>query len=207
MIKGVTDKVQVLDNNFFQLTEQENISIWEAFARPMEIQEEQGDCVQLLEDLSNTFQGDLRIMQTKLIKEIQDIQAEFESIKEYEELSSQLEAGRRTEKLEERISDTIDEARTCNHREMLFGQAETDFSGIKIIKESFEPYNKLWQLATQYYNRIGNWMNGEVAELDGEALPKEVDEAIQALKYLKTKPFKTEPHTAQICQEMRDLYM
>ena len=61
---------------------------------------------------------------------------------------------------------------------MLFGQAETDFSGIKIIKESFEPYNKLWQLATQYYNRIGNWMNGEVAELDGEALPKEVDEAI-----------------------------
>ena len=30
-------------------------------------------------------------------------------------------------------------------------------------------------------------MNGEVAELDGEALPKEVDEAIQALKYLDGK--------------------
>lgn len=45
LIAGVTGKVQVLDNNFFQLTEQENISIWEAFARPMEITEEQGDCV------------------------------------------------------------------------------------------------------------------------------------------------------------------
>ena len=50
-------------------------------------------------------------------------------------------------------------------------------------------------------------MNGEVAELDGEALPKEVDEAIQALKYLKTKHFKEYPFTAQICQELRDLYM
>ena len=87
----------------------------------MEITEEQGDCVQLLEDLSNTFQGDLRIMQTRLIQEIQEIQQEFESIIEYEELSQNLEAGRRTEMLEERISETIHEAKVCNHREMLFG--------------------------------------------------------------------------------------
>lgn len=46
--------------------------------------------------------------------------------------------------LEERIQETMHEAKICNHREMLFGQAETDFSGIKIIKEKFEPFNKLW---------------------------------------------------------------
>ena len=165
----------------------------------MEITEEQGDCVQLLEDLSNTFQGDLRIMQTRLIQEIQEIQQEFESIQEYEELSQNLEAGRRTEKLEEKIQEAIHEAKICNHREFLFGQAETDFSGIKFIKEKFEPFNKLWQLATQYFNRIQGWMNGELVDLDGDALPKEVDEAIQALKFLKTKHFKEFPSTAQIC--------
>jgi len=42
-------------------------------------------------------------------------------------------------------------------------------------------------------------MNGEVAELDGDTLPKDIDEAIQTLKYLKTKNFKEYPYTMQIC--------
>ena len=37
MIKGVTDKAGVLENNFFELTEKENVDLWEAFARPLEI--------------------------------------------------------------------------------------------------------------------------------------------------------------------------
>lgn len=89
---------------------------------------------------------------------------------------------------------------------MLFGLAETDFSEIKSIKEEFEPFNRLWQLATQYHNRIQNWMNGEVADLDGEALPKEVDEAGQALKYLGAKLRKDHPIAAAICDQLKGLY-
>ena len=75
------------------------------------------------------------------------------------------------------------------------------------MKEKFDPFNKMWSLATQYYSRVQVWMNGEIAELDGEALPREVDEAIGALKVLKTKHFREHPFTAQICQELRDLYL
>ena len=46
----------------------------------MEIQEEQGDCVGRLEELSNQFQGDLRTMQAQLNIDIGEIQQEFESI-------------------------------------------------------------------------------------------------------------------------------
>lgn len=74
----------------------------------------------------------------------------------------------------------------------MFGQSETDFGGIKIVKEKFEPFNKMWALATQYHARIGVWMNGEIAELDGDSLPKDIDEAIQTLRYLKTKSFNKE---------------
>ena len=80
LISGVNDKVDVLDENNFRLDEQEIVSIWEAFARPMEIQEEQGDCVGRLEELSNQFQGDLRTMQAQLNADIGEIQQEFESI-------------------------------------------------------------------------------------------------------------------------------
>ena len=62
LIKGVNDKVDVLDENNFELTEQEIVSMWEAFARPMEVQEVQGDCIENLEDLSGDFQVHLKEM-------------------------------------------------------------------------------------------------------------------------------------------------
>ena len=50
-------------------------------------------------------------------------------------------------------------------------------------------------------------MSGEIAELDGEALPREIDESIQQLKSLKARHFKEYAYTGLICQELRDLYV
>lgn len=45
------------------------------------------------------------------------------------------------------------------------------------------PHNQLWGLASQYFVRITNWMQGEIAELDGETLPREIiDSTKQLLK-------------------------
>ena len=63
----------MLDENLFRLEEPEIVSIWEAFARPREIQEEQGDCIERLDELSLDFHGDLRRMQDKLAIDIQEI--------------------------------------------------------------------------------------------------------------------------------------
>ena len=65
-----------------------------------------------------------------------------------------MEAGRRCEALEEWILQTVHEAKVCNHREHLFGQNQTDFSGIKTVREKFDPFNRMWMLAAEYYRRI-----------------------------------------------------
>ena len=62
IIKGVTEKTDVLDENNIYMDEREIVSIWEAFARPMEIEGERGDCSEHLEELTYEFQGDLRLM-------------------------------------------------------------------------------------------------------------------------------------------------
>ena len=58
--------MDVLDDNNFELSEQDIESMWLAFARPMEISEKQGDCIENLEELSGDFQISLRTMQAKL---------------------------------------------------------------------------------------------------------------------------------------------
>ena len=47
--------------------------MWKIFARPIRIQDEQGDCVVYLDELSNKFQVDLRKMQSELNTEIMAI--------------------------------------------------------------------------------------------------------------------------------------
>ena len=56
----------MLDENNFELSEQEIVQIWESFARPMEIKEVEGDCHENLEELSSDFQVHLKEMQSKL---------------------------------------------------------------------------------------------------------------------------------------------
>ena len=123
----------MLDEFNFELTEQEVVQIWESFARPMEIQDKQDDCIENLDELTSDFQLDLREMQTKLNQDIEEIEKEFEDLKLYEYLNQHLEASRKTEKLGDRIDETIKIANICNRREKLFGQLETDFSGMKTV--------------------------------------------------------------------------
>ena len=70
LITGVNTKINVLDENLYRLEEQEIVNIWQTFARPREIQEEQGDCQERLDEFSGGFLIDLRVMQEKLVQEI-----------------------------------------------------------------------------------------------------------------------------------------
>ena len=58
----MTDKLDVLDENLFRQAEEDMIQTWESFARPMEIQEQQGDCIDHLEDLSTKYSHELTRM-------------------------------------------------------------------------------------------------------------------------------------------------
>ena len=84
------------------------------------------------------------------------------------------EAFKHCEALEERIEKALYTAEVCNRRERIFGQLVTDFSGIETVKGKFMPHNQLWSLASQYFVRINIWMLGEISELDGDTLPKEI---------------------------------
>ena len=55
LIKGVNDKVDVLDENNFGLQKDEIEDLWECFAKPIKITEHQGECIEHLEDLSSDF--------------------------------------------------------------------------------------------------------------------------------------------------------
>lgn len=50
-------------------------------------------------------------------------------------------------------------------------------------------------------------MSQPISDLDGDAVPREIDEALIKLKFLKARPLKEYPQTSQICQELRDKYL
>ena len=63
---SVEDKIEVLNENFYEQSQEEIADIWIAFARPIEIRTEQDDCIEHLDNMSNKYHDDLGKMQNEL---------------------------------------------------------------------------------------------------------------------------------------------
>ena len=50
-------------------------------------------------------------------------------------------------------------------------------------------------------------MEGPIADLDGEQLPRDIYDATKKLVKLQKGPFKDSVYTSQICSELRGLYL
>lgn len=68
------------------------------------------------------------------------------------------------------------------------------------------PYNTLWNLAREYFYKIGNWMNGPLGDIDRDKIPQEITDACQSLLRLERVDFRERKQTAQVCSDLRALY-
>ena len=96
------------------------------------------------------------------------IQIDFDEICNYEDLPLYEEIYNKCEQTDNKLYVAQTTAEVCNRREILFGQAKSDFSNIKKIQKQFNPHLELWTLARDYFRNKSHWMEGPIADLDGE---------------------------------------
>jgi len=106
----------------------------------------------------------------------------------------------------EKIERAIAIAEIANRREGLFKLRKTDFKEIEQLKSQFIPFNTMWNLARDYFYRIGTWMNGPLCDIDRDKITTEITEACQTLIKLERVDFKERRTTGVVCQQLRKLY-
>jgi len=106
----------------------------------------------------------------------------------------------------EKIERALAIAEIANRREGLFKLRKTDFKEIEQLKSQFIPFNTMWNLARDYFYRIGTWMNGPLCDIDRDKITTEITEACQTLIKLERVDFKERRTTGVVCQQLRKLY-
>ena len=207
IIRDINSKTNFLDANQSQLNEEQNDQMWKSFAKPGEIELVKGDCLDKLEFFTNKYAEELKIMQDHLSRDIKQLDNDFDTICKFEELAQYEEYYKKADETDTKLFEVQNNADICNRREGLFGQIKSDFSSIKKILENFNPHLELWTLARDYFRNKSQWMEGPIADLDGEQLPRDIYDATKKLVKLQKGPFKDSVYTSQICSELRGLYL
>jgi dynein heavy chain len=60
--------------------------------------------------------------------------------------------------LKKKLSEADEEARVYNSREALFGKEVTEYSLLKDISKSFEPYCDMWESVDTWLKSYKRWM-------------------------------------------------
>ncbi|XP_074537088.1 dynein axonemal heavy chain 12 [Halichoeres trimaculatus] len=83
-----------------------------------------------------------------------------------------------------------------NKEEEFFEKEPTSYPQVEVIKDSIEPYHKLFGLVLKWQRTENRWMDGSFQDLDGESMEGKVDEffreLFKMLKFFQQKQNKAE---------------
>ncbi|XP_026189143.1 dynein heavy chain 12, axonemal isoform X3 [Mastacembelus armatus] len=105
------------------------------------------------------------------------------------------------------LQEAEEEISFINKGEAFYKWDLTCYPEVEVIKESTEPYQKLFGLVLKWQRTENRWMDGSFQELDGESMDVKVDEfyreIFKMLKFFQQKQSKTEQEMEKIPRKTR----
>ncbi|CAD8081115.1 unnamed protein product [Paramecium sonneborni] len=101
----------------------------------------------------------------QFIRELLVLEKQVEEIKFYEDYSQVKIFAQNVMGLKEKINNYQDKVRSFNDRESLFKQPLSDYDDLNKIKQDFDPFYKIWDLAIEYDIDKQEWYQGQFIKL------------------------------------------
>ncbi|XP_067448608.1 dynein axonemal heavy chain 12 [Thunnus thynnus] len=129
---------------------------------------------------------------------------EFPHCSEMDMMQQYVADVRTVQKLLQEAEETID---YINKEEAFYNWDPTFYPEVEVIKESIEPYQKLFGLVLNWQRTENRWMDGSFQDLNGESMEVKVDEffreIFKMLKLFQQKQNKAEQEMEKIAGKTR----
>ncbi|XP_056131285.1 dynein axonemal heavy chain 12 [Lampris incognitus] len=132
----------------------------------------------------------------KLIMELEKLGRRIEEFTGYSELEMMLQYMADVRTVQKRLQDAEEAIAFINKEEALYKWDHTCYPEIEVIKESIEPYQRLFGIMLRWQRTEKRWMDGSFLELNGESMEVEVDEFFREI-YKMLKFFQQKQNKAQ----------
>ncbi|KAG1961895.1 dynein heavy chain 12, axonemal [Pimephales promelas] len=145
---------------------------------------EQSD--EVIEEGKQKSQQELLVRREKLLLELEKVGRRIEEFGECSDLNMIQQYASDVRTVQKRIQDAEESIVFINKEEALYKWDQTFYPKVEVMKETIEPYQKLFNLVLKWQRTRKKWMDGSFLDLNGETIELEVEEYIREIyKMLK----------------------
>uniref|UniRef100_A0A8C9V3D7 Dynein axonemal heavy chain 12 n=1 Tax=Scleropages formosus TaxID=113540 RepID=A0A8C9V3D7_SCLFO len=156
---------------------------------------------EIMEKAKRKGEQELLARRDRLVLELEKLSRRIDEFAECSELDMMNQYVNDVRTIQKRIQDAEDSVAFINKEETLYQYEQTEYPKLDTIKESLEPYQKLFGLVQKWQRAEKRWMDGSFLDLNGESILQEVQEfsaeLYKMMKFFLQKQKKAEQDKAK----------
>ncbi|XP_043080221.1 dynein axonemal heavy chain 12 [Puntigrus tetrazona] len=151
---------------------------------------------EVMDEAKQKGQQELQGRREKLLLELEKVGRRMEEFTQCSQLEMIQQYASDVRTVQKRIQDIEESIVFINKEESLYKWDQTSYPEVEVIKESIEPYQKLFSLVLKWQRTRKRWMDGSFLDLNGESIELEVEEYLREIykmqKFFQQKQKKAE---------------
>ncbi|KAH9586143.1 Dynein heavy chain [Trypanosoma melophagium] len=201
-IEDMRQYYNILDGFQYELSDDESRQKWEAIAWPRQLTLRIHDINKELEKVQEELHARLQKEGEEFSKKVDALQRVVATFSKYTDASEaeRVAAEVKTNSIE--LRKCIEEARSINSDQRLFGDKLTDYRNVFELEKEFKPYSDLWLTTYQWQDCYRRWHTDPFESLDPDEIESVVMNAFKTMTQL-AKTFKDKNATLKIVEEIR----
>ncbi|CCD16812.1 unnamed protein product, partial [Trypanosoma congolense IL3000] len=193
----------VLDGFQYELSDEESRQKWEAIGWPRQLTMRIQETNKQLEKVEEELHARLQKEGEEFSKKVDALQRVVATFSKYTDAAEAEKVAAEVKVNSIEIRKCIEQARSINSDQRLFGDKLTDYRSVFELEKEFKPYSDLWLTAYQWQDCYRRWHTDPFDSLDHEEIETVVANSFKTLTQL-SKAFKDKNATLKIVSELRE---
>ncbi|PBJ72155.1 dynein heavy chain [Trypanosoma cruzi cruzi] len=201
-IEDMRQYYNILDGFQYELSDDESRQKWEAIAWPRQLSLRVQEVNKQLEKVEEELHARLQKYSEDFSKKVDALQRVVATFSKYTDASEAEKVAAEVKVNSIEIRKCIEEARSINSDQRLFGDKLTDYRNVFDLEKEFKPYSDLWLTTYQWQDCYRRWHADPFDSLDPDEIESVVANAFKTMTQL-SKTFKDKNATLKIVEEIR----
>ncbi|XP_037539995.1 dynein heavy chain 12, axonemal [Nematolebias whitei] len=163
---------------------------------------------EVLQNAKEKEKTELIAKREKLMVDLEVLGCRIEEFSQYSELSRMQQYVANVIKVQKLLHEAEKAIVLINEEEAFYEWDLTSYPEVEVLKESMEPYQKLFGFVLKWQRTENRWMDGSFLELDGESMEVQLDEfyreIFKMLKFFQQKQIKAAQEMEKISGKTRE---
>ncbi|XP_060766195.1 dynein axonemal heavy chain 1 [Neoarius graeffei] len=180
-LSKVVDDYNLMDEFFYNLTDEDFSGKWTAMAWPNKILDQIEKVRVQHEEDEDRFQKIQLVDQSDFLERLDSLQMVIAGFSAYADIDRAHEMANEVRRITKQLKECQGLAQVYNNRERLFGLPLTNYDRLQKLNRDFQPFRDLWTTTSDWQRWHDSWLNDPLSLIDPEQLECNVNDAFKTM--------------------------